>query len=201
MGLIVDSVIVFVAKYFIVLSVAAAAFVWIRQSVYRKWTLATAAISGGVVALALIRGSAALYNDPRPFVVQHIHPLFAHAADNGFPSDHSTLAMFIAVCVLVYSRPWGIALIVNAFLVGTARVLAHVHHPLDIGAGFVLGGLTAALACWAAPWIVRRIPWAPDQDSQAAKPSPAAKHASADPSAGTGATASARHDHLADSGS
>ncbi len=102
-----------------------------------------------------------LYYDPRPFVAQHIHPLFAHAADNGFPSDHAALTMFLAVCVLFYSRLWGGALVVNALLVGTARVLAHVHSPLDIVAGFVFAAVAALLAHRAAPWMVRKLPLAP----------------------------------------
>ena len=41
---------------------------------------------------------------PRPFVVQHVAPLFPRDADNGFPSDHTLLATFFAVCVFFYSR-------------------------------------------------------------------------------------------------
>jgi membrane-associated phospholipid phosphatase len=68
--------------------------------------------------------------------------------------------MFLAVCVLFCSRPWRIVLAGNALLVGGARVLAHVHSPLDIAAGYVIGAVAAALASWLAPVIVRRIPLA-----------------------------------------
>jgi membrane-associated phospholipid phosphatase len=110
--------------------------------------------------LGLIALAGALYYDPRPFVIQHIHPPFAPAADNGFPSDHATLTMFLAVCVPFCSRPWGIVLAVNALMVGAARVLRHVHSPLDIAAGFLIGAAAAAPASWLAPVIVRRIPLA-----------------------------------------
>ncbi len=153
-----DQVIVIVAQYFVVLSVLIAGVFWLRLPAYGKWTLGTAGLLGGLVALGLIAVAGSLYHDRRPFVTEHVRPLFPHPADNGFPSDHATLTMFIAVCVLFYSRAWGSALTVNALLVGIARVLARVHSPLDIAAGYVLGALAAAAAVWAAPRIVRLIP-------------------------------------------
>ena len=46
-----------------------------------------------VIMVVLIKVAAAIYTDPRPFVVDpSIEPLFAHPADNGFPSDHTALA-------------------------------------------------------------------------------------------------------------
>ncbi len=152
-----DVVIVAVAQYFALISVAVAVVVWIRQPPGGKWTLAIAVLTGGLAGLGLIALAGALYYDPRPFVVQHIHPLFAHAADNGFPSDHAALTMFLAVSVWFCSRRWGLVLAVNAVLVGIARVLAHVHSPLDIAAGYLIGAVTAILAAAAAPAIVRRI--------------------------------------------
>ena len=73
-----------------------------------------------------------MYYDPRPFVTGHIAPLFPHPAANGFPSDHTLLAMVLAMCVLFYSRKWGVALVALAAAIGAARVAAHVHHWVDI---------------------------------------------------------------------
>lgn len=70
--------------------------------------------------------------DPRPFVVEHIKPLIAHVADNGFPSDHMLLTMAIASIAFVYNRKLGMALIIIAIGVGVARVLAKVHQVEDI---------------------------------------------------------------------
>ena len=158
-----DNVIVFVAQYFVILSIAIAGVAWLRLSTGQKWALAVTGITGGVAVLGLITLTGKLYYDPRPFVAHHLHPLFAHAADNGFPSDHATLTMFLALCVLFYSPLWGSVLVLNALLVGTARVLAHVHSPLDIVAGFALAVVAAVLARLAAPWIVRKLPLAPAQ--------------------------------------
>lgn len=165
-----NDVIVFIAQYFFIASIAIAGLVWLRLPTSQKWTLAVTGLAGGVAALGLITLAGMLYYDPRPFVVQHIHPLFAHAADNGFPSDHAALTMFLAVCVLFYSRPWGAALAVNALLVGIARVLAHVHSPLDIIAGFVFAAAAAAAAHWAAQRIARRRPLAPSARQAAGNP-------------------------------
>lgn len=85
-----------------------------------------------LVALALAKLIGAIFNDPRPFVSDHITPLIAHASDNGFPSDHTLLTMTIASVVFVYHRKLGILLALVAFLVGYARVLAGTHHMIDI---------------------------------------------------------------------
>jgi len=71
-------------------------------------------------------------SSPRPFVVQPVKPLVPSDTDNGFPSDHTLLSMAVAGVVVAYRRKWGIALLLLAALVGTARVLAHVHHPIDV---------------------------------------------------------------------
>lgn len=155
-----DAVIVAVAQYFIAISALVTALVWLRQPAARKWSMGLACGAGAVLAFGLLTLAGDLYHDKRPFVTEHIRPMFAHPADNGFPSDHATMAMFLAVCVLFYAWRWGIVLLVNALLIGTARVLAHVHSPLDIAAGFLIGTAAAALACWLAPKLTGRLPLA-----------------------------------------
>ncbi|MGO8684994.1 MAG: phosphatase PAP2 family protein [Thermoleophilia bacterium] len=154
-----DSIIVFVAKYFFILSILITAYVWFRLSRQRQWELAVWGVIGGVIALILMKIAGALYYDPRPFVSQHIKPLFAHAADNGFPSDHTLLTMFLAFCVLAYSRRWGGVLVVIALLVGSARVAAHVHSPIDIIGSIVFAGVAALVARPPANWALQR--WTP----------------------------------------
>ena len=165
-----DAVIVAVAQYFLLISVAVTALVWLRQPADRKWSLGLAGVAGGLLGLALITVAGDLYHDKRPFVTEHVRPMFAHPADNGFPSDHATLVMFLAVCVLFYSWRWGIVLFVNAGLVGAARILARVHSPLDITAGYALGALAAVLACWLAPKVTRHLPFASAQPTTGTTP-------------------------------
>jgi undecaprenyl-diphosphatase len=136
-------VIVFVAKYFIYLSVAILALFWWRSTKAVKIQLTIRLVVGGIIALVVADIAAHVYYDPRPFVVEHVTPLFAHAADNGFPSDHALFTSFIGFTVWAYSRTWGAALLVIAVAVGVARVAAHVHAPLDIVGSFVFSGLAA----------------------------------------------------------
>jgi len=91
--------------------------------------------------------------DPRPFVVNHIQPLIPHAPDNGFPSDHTLLVATIASIVFVFNKKLGIVIMVLAVIVGYSRVLAQIHHPLDI-AGSVL---IAVVATWASRLILTRL--------------------------------------------
>ena len=136
-----NSLIVFVAKYFLYLSVLLVAIYWIRSTTSTKIEMGFRLVVGGLIALALARASAQLYYSTRPFVSDHVTPLFAHAPDNGFPSDHALLASFLGFTVLGYSRRAGVILLINAVLIGAARVGAHVHHPIDILGSFVFSGL------------------------------------------------------------
>lgn len=97
--------------------------------------------------LSLVAG--ALYYNPRPFVTEHITPLISHAADNGFPSDHALLVGTLAAILTVFNWRLGALVWVLAAVVGAARVLAHVHHTIDILGSFLIAavatGLTYAL--------------------------------------------------------
>lgn len=132
-----DSIIVFVAKYFLYLSVIVTAWFWWRCARSTKIELAVRLIIGGLLALLLATIGAHLYYDPRPFVTEHVTPLFAHAPDNGFPSDHALFTSFLGFSVLMYSKKVGAVLLGIAVAVGAARVGAHVHSPVDIVGSFV----------------------------------------------------------------
>ena len=65
--------------------------------------------------------------------------MFAHPADNGFPSDHAAAGGLLTAVVLRYRRALGVLVGVGAVLVAAARVAAHVHHVQDVVAGLALG--------------------------------------------------------------
>jgi undecaprenyl-diphosphatase len=152
------SLIVFVAQYGVIFCLLIAACVWLRLPWTRRFELAARALIGGAIGLALIALAGSLYYDPRPFAAHHGVSLFAHPADNGFPSDHVTLTMFVALCVLGYSRKWGALLIVISLLIGAARVAANVHSPIDIVGGVVVAGLAALIAFPLARRLLRYFP-------------------------------------------
>jgi undecaprenyl-diphosphatase len=146
-----------VAQYAVYLSLLVALVVWLRLPRVQKWEFALTAVIGGAIAVGLMLLGGALYHDTRPFVAEHVAPFFPHAADSGFPSDHTLLAMFVAMCVLFYSRRWGVVLLVVTAAVGWARVAALVHRPIDIIAAAAFSVVAALIARPLALWVMRRV--------------------------------------------
>lgn len=134
-----DSIIIFCAKYLFVAVVLIIAWVWLKSSRPKKLELAVAAISAGIIALAISRLAAKLYYDPRPFVTHNVKPLIPHAADNGFPSDHALLTMTLTSIIYFYDRRWALIALIATLVVGIARVAAHIHSPIDIIGSLVIG--------------------------------------------------------------
>ncbi|MGC8484658.1 MAG: phosphatase PAP2 family protein [Candidatus Baltobacteraceae bacterium] len=104
---------------------------------------------GGLATIALVKLSATFFYEPRPFVVEHVQPLVAHAADNAFPSDH------LAACGLAVGYLWprskGLAVLalLSAVAIGVARDLAHLHYVQDLVFGFLFGVAGALFGQWA----------------------------------------------------
>jgi undecaprenyl-diphosphatase len=146
----VNSLIIFVAKYFVVISVVVVGVYWLRATTKTKIDLGWQLVLGGVLALVLAMIASHLFYDTRPFVSHHLVPLIAHAPDNGFPSDHALITAFLGFTMYVYSRRIGIVLLVIALLVGAARVAAHIHNPIDIVGSFVIAALAVVVVQWIA---------------------------------------------------
>lgn len=127
-----DFLIVFAAKYLFLASLLLLVYFFftLKNQLRKKFAIFTFASFTLAYLLAKLLGSF-LYN-PRPFVSDQITPLVAHAADNGFPSDHTLLTATIAAVVIVYNRKLGLVLFTLSIAVGFARVLAGIHHPIDI---------------------------------------------------------------------
>lgn len=153
-----NDVIAWVAQYGLIVSAVITIVVWLRLPGPKKWEFALMGLIGGAIALLLLELAGKLYYDPRPFVVEHIAPLFQHDADNGFPSDHTLLATFLAACVFFYSRKWSMVLLAVALAIGVTRVAAHVHHPIDIVAAMALALASALIARPVAVRVASRLP-------------------------------------------
>lgn len=142
-----DSVIVWVAQYLLFVLAAIVAGLVLTAPRARRWRSAAAGVLGLGVLGVLIVIVAALHTDPRPFVMDHsLHPLFVHAADNGFPSDHCAAAGLLTVLAWRLRAVAGGIVAVGAALIGAARVAAHVHHVQDVVAGLLLGVLAGVIA-------------------------------------------------------
>lgn len=66
-------------------------------------------------------------------------------AGGAFPSEHTTVAFALAVTVFMHDRHIGWYFLASALVIGTARVLANVHYPIDIVGGAFLGTLVAVV--------------------------------------------------------
>lgn len=145
------TIVIIIAKYFIVLSPLLLAYVWLRLPRSEKRQAILIGIIGAVITMGLALIGKKLFNDPRPFVAGHFTPYFPHSAGNGFPSDHTLLAGFVASLTLLYSKRFGVLAFVIALLIGVSRVIAGVHHIVDIIGSLVFAGLGVWLA-----WLITK---------------------------------------------
>lgn len=145
-----------VAQYLLAVPALLTCWAIVRRRLWAK-DLAEAALAG-VLTIALVKLGGAVYFHVRPFVAYGRAPLVPHAPDNAFPSDH------LAACGLAFAYLWTRAkafayvTLLCASLIGAARVLALLHWPIDIAAGFAFGGFAATLAHAAlrSAWTARR---------------------------------------------
>jgi undecaprenyl-diphosphatase len=150
----------------IVVLVALAAGIWFVAlpggSNRSKLAAVSSALAGGLALLFnAVLGS--LWFHQRPFVD---HPradllLVHHAADNSFPSDHTSVAFGVAFAVLAFHRKLGILLVLVAAAVGVDRMLVGVHYPVDVSTSVLVGLAAATLVVTAgrptAEWLVRQL--------------------------------------------
>lgn len=149
-------ILLFAAKYLYLLIVLAAFIYWLTVSKQEKLRLVAFGAVAAIVTIVLVKIGAALYYDPRPFVSQHISPLYPHAADNGFPSDHTVFTAFIALTIFSSTKRIGLFLLFLSVVVGTARVIGHIHSPIDIVGSLVFALIGYGVATWAVPRIIKR---------------------------------------------
>lgn len=104
-------------------------------------------IAAGICALIIDKSSGLVYFHERPFVVKQTEALALNPHNNAFPSDHALIVFAAAFVVWVATRNWklGLALVFGGVVVGSARVIALVHWPVDIAGSFVIAGAMVAL--------------------------------------------------------
>jgi undecaprenyl-diphosphatase len=135
------------------------ALIGIACAIRRRWRIAAFAVFVLVVESATYRVASLVIPRDRP----HVQRLEDLPADASFPSGHTaaSLAVYCGLVLLLTSafprRGWRIAAWVVAVLlpvfVASSRVYRGMHHPLDIGAGALIGigaVLVLLFACRAA---------------------------------------------------
>lgn len=133
-----DAVIIFIAQYFYLFALLVGAIFFFRQPRNVQKGIVVCGIVVAPLAYLISRIAGHFYNDPRPFVAGHFIPLIAHAADNGFPSDHVLLAGAVAMIIWFFNRKWSVILWMFAILIGWARVASGIHHVTDIAGSVVI---------------------------------------------------------------
>ncbi|MDQ2781192.1 MAG: phosphatase PAP2 family protein [Actinomycetota bacterium] len=134
-----------------------AAVVWFLLPRPHKRGLAVRAVLALALTAVLVSTAGLLHDDPRPFAVDPLSPaLFRHAADNGFPSDHTAYAAAVSQLVLTVRRRIGFVLCACSVIGGSARVAATVHHWQDIVAGLLVAVAAVALTALVCSFVDRR---------------------------------------------
>ncbi len=132
---------------FVLVGISGSLWLLARPGGPLRWKLATASAAlAAVIGLAANALLSMVWYDARPFVT---HPkatllLVGHSRDNGFPSEHATVAFAIAFAVLAFSRRLGILLVLAATAIALDRIFVGVHYPADVAVSLLVG-LAAAL--------------------------------------------------------
>ncbi|ANW19046.1 phosphatase PAP2 family protein [Streptomyces clavuligerus] len=145
----VDRIMGFVGEYGIMLGLAVVGL-WAWWSVRRSATAEDAVASVAGLAWAPLAAAAAVVVNipirgfverPRPFVdhPKELEVLVDGKTDFSFVSDHSTMAMALAVGIFLVHRRLGWAALGLAFAEGFLRIYMGVHYPTDVIGGFALG--------------------------------------------------------------
>jgi undecaprenyl-diphosphatase len=141
-----NALIIFIAEYLylIIIGISLYAFIKIDQKNRKNIFLFSTATL--VLSFFLSRILNYFIQSPRPFVVDpSINSLFYHIPNNGFPSDHTLLTMSLAALVYMFNRQLGIILSIGAVLIGVSRVVAQVHHPVDIFGSIMIAWVASLL--------------------------------------------------------
>jgi membrane-associated phospholipid phosphatase len=106
-------------------AMAAAAWIWI----------------GTAIAVGCGLGFKQVFQETRPCLAIHVATVQAcpGPTDYSFPSDHTTVAVALAVGLWIFSRRLGIVAAVLALVEGYSRVYLGQHYPHDVLAAIVLG--------------------------------------------------------------
>lgn len=98
------------------------------------------AVLGVSVAWLMSRLIKILIGGLRPFErYPEVYQLFVYGGGESFPSGHATVFAALAFVLYYLDKRVGWIAIIFAFLISISRVVAGVHYPIDMLAGWVIG--------------------------------------------------------------
>jgi len=135
----------FFATFLIWVLYAGLVVLWFIDGKIRKEQVVHALVAGALawlIAFAIKR----LFPTLRPFILNggEVDVLMV-PTDSAFPSAHTALAFSLAVTIFMHDRKVGFWYLAAALMIGTTRVLANVHYPIDILGGAFIGTIIAVV--------------------------------------------------------
>jgi len=149
-----DGLIVFIAKPFSYIVIfLAIVFLLIHKEVpnfknpillfKKRWKEITLVFLSGIFAWFIAQVLKSLIKADRPLTaLSEAAPLFLKDG-YAFPSGHAAFFTTLALAIFFSHKNAGYIFLFFALLIGVARIVAGVHFPIDILAGFALGALVA----------------------------------------------------------
>ncbi len=111
-------------------------FLQIKNKIRETFFVLTFGFSAWILANII----KALIVAPRPFIVfENLNPLFLHGGFDSFPSGHATLFSALAISVFLRHKKMGFYFILITLVISFSRIIAGIHFPIDILAGWILG--------------------------------------------------------------
>lgn len=137
--------VIFLATYLIWMEFALALVIFLRSKKSQQFLIRKNFVWIFVLSVALAFLSSLIYSNPRPFIEGGFEPLASNSMDNGFPSDHMLFASIMAFSFSKTHKIVFYVFLLFAILIGVGRVLAGVHHIVDIIGSLIIVTATSLL--------------------------------------------------------
>lgn len=142
---VLDNLMIFGARYLIVVVFLLIFFLIFRGSIKEKKAFILAIFSLAVVVL-IIKMIHLFFIEPRPFVNLDLTPLYPYKPDPSFPSRHVSMMTAITFAYIHFKSKWAPLFLLLMVWVGVSRIYVGVHYPLDIIGGIIVGIVSLLIA-------------------------------------------------------